>query len=107
MIEGAMNLVENETTISATHLPSRFFNEKRNTSATPIVQQNRDVVTLHQPESIDEKSNLKNTLLNKEKQHIINVLNDHNGNITQAAKKLGISRQNLQYRIRKFNLLND
>ncbi|MEH7452338.1 helix-turn-helix domain-containing protein, partial [Gottfriedia acidiceleris] len=50
---------------------------------------------------------LKNTLLNKEKQHIINVLNEHNGNITQAAKQLGISRQNLQYRIRKFNLLND
>ncbi|MEE6451153.1 sigma 54-interacting transcriptional regulator [Gottfriedia acidiceleris] len=107
MIEGAMNLVENETTISATHLPSRFFNEKRNTNTTPIVQQHREVDTLHQKESIEDKSNLKNTLLNKEKQHIINVLNEHNGNITQAAKQLGISRQNLQYRIRKFNLLND
>jgi len=106
MIEGAMNLVENETTISTTHLPSRFFNEKRNTSTSPIIQTQREV-TLSQPESIDDKSNLKNTLLNKEKQHIINVLNDHNGNITQAAKQLGISRQNLQYRIRKFNLLND
>lgn len=106
MIEGAMNLVENETTISTTHLPSRFFNEKRTTISAPTTQQNREI-KLHQSESTDEKSNLKNTLLNKEKQHIINVLNDHNGNITQAAKKLGISRQNLQYRIRKFNLLND
>ncbi|PGL69622.1 sigma 54-interacting transcriptional regulator [Bacillus sp. AFS055030] len=105
MIEGAMNLVENETTITTTHIPSRFFNEKRNTNASPIIQQKKDVVTIDQPESIDDKSNLKNTLLNKEKQHIINVLNEHNGNITKAAKQLGISRQNLQYRIRKFNLL--
>lgn len=106
MIEGAMNLIEDETIISTTHLPSRFFNEKRITSAAPTAQQNREI-KINQSELTDDKSNLKNTLLNNEKQYIINVLNEHNGNITQAAKKLGISRQNLQYRIRKFNLSND
>ncbi|PGS55385.1 sigma-54-dependent Fis family transcriptional regulator [Bacillus sp. AFS041924] len=106
MIEGAMNLVENDTTISSTHLPSRFFNEKRTINSGPISRQTKEVL-LPKPDSIVEQTNLKNTLLNQEKQHIMNVLNEHNGNITQAAKKLGISRQNLQYRIRKFNLLND
>ncbi|MFB7138978.1 sigma-54 interaction domain-containing protein [Gottfriedia sp. NPDC056225] len=104
MIEGAMNLVENETTISSTHLPSRFFNEKRNVISASTISQNKEVKSV---DITEDQSNLKNTLLNKEKQYIMNVLNEHNGNITKAAKQLGISRQNLQYRIRKLNLFND
>jgi arginine utilization regulatory protein len=104
MIEGAMNLIENETTISTSHLPSRFFNELN--ISTNKTNQQSDNVSI-QSETEIASSSLKNTLLNKEKDHILSVLNEHNGNITQAAKKLGISRQNLQYRIRKFNLSKD
>jgi len=39
-----------------------------------------------------------------EKEIIRNALMQHEGNITQSAKMLGMSRQNLQYRIKKLNL---
>ncbi len=106
MIEGAMNLIENESVIKSFHLPSRFFNEMSKSNEAKI-QHQHPTIELNNLESKDDHLYLKNTLLNKEKQHIMSVLNEHNGNITQAAKKLGISRQNLQYRIRKFNLSND
>ncbi|WP_088067514.1 sigma-54 interaction domain-containing protein [Gottfriedia luciferensis] len=107
MIEGAMNLIEDETIINTTHLPSRFFKDIQNVKTASSNQENEQANTKQSTESTNDQTNLKNTLLSKEKQHILNVLNEHDGNITQAAKKLGISRQNLQYRIRKFNLLND
>lgn len=107
MIEGAMNLVENETTITSFHLPTRFFNEvsSMNTNLTKL----QDTVQVNKPnnETEDNQFNLKSTLLDKEKQHILTVLSEQNGNITKAAKILGISRQNLQYRIRKFNISNE
>jgi len=39
-----------------------------------------------------------------EKEYIIEILSEHNGNISQAAKYLGLSRQNLQYRLKKYGL---
>jgi transcriptional regulator of acetoin/glycerol metabolism len=39
-----------------------------------------------------------------EKQLIIKTLKKHNGNITDASKEMGISRQALYRRIEKFNL---
>ena len=35
-----------------------------------------------------------------EKNYINQILKEHHGNISQAAKFLGLSRQNLQYRIK-------
>lgn len=49
--------------------------------------------------SIDDK-NLKNTLNKIEKQMIIDVLQANNHNISKSSRDLGISRQNLQYKIR-------
>ncbi|PDY45903.1 helix-turn-helix domain-containing protein, partial [Bacillus cereus] len=39
-----------------------------------------------------------------EKNYITQILKENNGNISQAAKFLGLSRQNLQYRIKKLHL---
>jgi len=107
MIEGAMNLVENETTITSFHLPTRFFNEvsSMNNNLTKPLDTLQAKKTNNENE--DNHFNLKSTLLDKEKQHILTVLSEQNGNITKAAKILGISRQNLQYRIRKFNITNE
>ena len=44
--------------------------------------------------------NLKNTLNKIEKQMIIDVLQINDHNISKSARDLGISRQNLQYKIR-------
>lgn len=103
MIEGAMNLIENETIISTSHLPTRYINEIFSNKIVAPIELPSDQSSIEQETT---ESDLKSTLLQMEKQHIVNVLNQYNGNITQAAKFLGISRQNLQYRIRKFNLSN-
>jgi arginine utilization regulatory protein len=46
-------------------------------------------------------SNLNELLNNYEKEIIIKQLKENDNNITQTAASLGISRQNLQYRIKK------
>ncbi|MDO4289436.1 MAG: sigma 54-interacting transcriptional regulator [Eubacterium sp.] len=51
----------------------------------------------------DDK-NLKHTLGRIERQILMDVLNEHHFNISKSAKALGISRQNLQYKIKLFNL---
>ena len=48
--------------------------------------------------------NLNSILESTEKEYVLKCLNDSDGNVTKAAKRLGISRQNLHYRIRKHNL---
>ncbi|MET3196786.1 sigma 54-interacting transcriptional regulator [Gottfriedia sp. OAE603] len=107
MIEGAMNLVEDETTITSFHLPTRFFNEVSSMNNNLTKPMDTLQVKKTNNENKDNHFNLKSTLLDKEKQHILTVLSEQNGNITKAAKILGISRQNLQYRIRKFNIINE
>lgn len=55
--------------------------------------------------SMDDK-NLKNTLNKIEKQMIIDVLQGNDQNISKSARDLGISRQNLQYKIRLHGIKN-
>jgi arginine utilization regulatory protein len=50
------------------------------------------------------KKNLKEYLYSMEKQKILVTLANAQKNITQAAKMLGISRQNLQYRLKKLEI---
>lgn len=49
---------------------------------------------------------LKNTLNKIEKQMIIDVLQGNDQNISKSARDLGISRQNLQYKIRLHGIKN-
>lgn len=50
----------------------------------------------------DQQGTLRQALLELEKNMIIAALRKHQGNITQAAAELGVLRQNLHYRIRRF-----
>lgn len=100
IIEGAMNLIEHEETISYIHLPIHFRNKPQfkpdpNLPVGPVElhnQQSRQVKTLDQYMEYAETYYLEKILML------------HNFNITQAAKSLGMSRQNLQYRLRKFKI---
>jgi len=38
---------------------------------------------------------------------IVQALNDHHWNQSKAARALGISRDNLRYRIKKYNITRD
>lgn len=52
----------------------------------------------------DAPKTLKHTIETMEKNYINQILTEYHGNISQAAKFLGLSRQNLQYRIKKLHL---
>lgn len=95
IIEGSMNLIEDETIITAFHMPTRF----RERIKTEFNMQH--ALTNH---DTDAPKTLKHTIEKMEKNYINQILKENHGNISQAAKFLGLSRQNLQYRIKKLHL---
>ncbi|KEK22275.1 sigma-54 interaction domain-containing protein [Bacillus gaemokensis] len=96
MIEGSMNLIENEEIITTFHMPTRFYElTKREFDIHP---------TLTHQNANDTPKTLKHTIKEIEKEYINQILKENKGNISQAAKFLGLSRQNLQYRLKKYNL---
>ena len=95
IIEGSMNLIEDENIITAFHIPTRFRELiKKDFNMQPSL-------TTH---NTDTPKTLKYTIEEMEKNYINRILKENNGNISQAAKFLGLSRQNLQYRIKKLHL---
>lgn len=93
-IEHAMNLVENhETGILMEHLPPYLKN----------VSENRRP----QHREFEKIVNLKNTLLKYEKDIIAVKLKANQGNISQTAKELNVSRQFLQYRIKRLKIKHE
>ncbi|MDQ0340989.1 arginine utilization regulatory protein [Caldalkalibacillus uzonensis] len=98
-IEGAMNLIVDEETIDYNHLPIQFRNKsKLKKMDAPIAR-----LDLWNKENPSVKT-LKEHMEEVEKYYIGKVLKDHNFNISRAAQTLGISRQSLQYRLRKLGI---
>lgn len=98
MIEGAMNLMIDETIIGYEHLPLHFL--RRTPAAAIQAEQNKNPIL---PFPDDGKS-LKETLQEFETAYIHHVVDKYSGNISRAAKELQISRQSLQYRLRKLGM---
>lgn len=100
IIEGAMNLIDQEETISYVHLPLHFrnkpqFKEEPNETGhleDLLIQKNKPIKSLEQ------------YIQEAETYYLKKVLKLHGNNITQAAKSLCMSRQNLQYRLRKYGV---
>jgi arginine utilization regulatory protein len=92
LIEGAINMVENENIIRLEHLPSYFFNQFSENNS-------RYAISLY-----SQSHNLSQILLQIEERLILQALSNYKGNITKAADSLGIARQNLHYKIRKMNI---
>jgi arginine utilization regulatory protein len=81
--------------LEANHLPPHIikkFSKLTVINSNPVLGNKRD-----EP--------LKQCLLKFEHEMIKNALDNNNGNITRAAKELGISRQNLQKRLKKFDII--
>lgn len=100
VIEGAMNLIDYEETITYAHLPIHFRNK-------PQFKRDEQIVNVTAPIRMEKESYIKplNQYIEETESHYIQkVLIHHNHNITRAAKTLGMSRQNLQYRLKKFGL---
>lgn len=94
-VEGAMNFVSrDEKTLKLKHLPEYYQDrlalaDYRNTISAPKVL---------------PKGTLQNFLTDTERQVIESILEHNQGNISKTAKQLGISRQNLYYKLQTLGL---
>ncbi|UCZ53668.1 sigma 54-interacting transcriptional regulator [Bacillus shivajii] len=96
MIEGAMNLIHYDEEIDYSHLPMHV-RTKFPIEETPSQH--------HVPNKLltDQPITPLNTYMEEvEQTYIQHVLDIHDGNVTKAAKDLNLSRQSLQYRLKKF-----
>lgn len=92
-IEGSMHMVEGEGRIGFDQLPT-YLQDK-------LLQDNIDYAVSQLADSPDS---LNGVLLKVEKKVLKAVLTTHGGNVTRAAKALGIGRQNMHYRMKKFGI---
>lgn len=101
LIEGAMNLMMDETLIGFEHLPLHFL---RRTPASAVSA--AAVEPLSEPflPFLGEGKPLKERMQEFETAYIHHVVDKYGGNISRAAKELQISRQSLQYRLRKLGI---
>lgn len=98
VIEGAMNLIDYEEIISYSHLPIHFRNK-------PQFKSEGIISYVSAPIHFENSKQIKpldQYIEETEKHYLKKVLVQHDFNITQAAKSLGMSRQNLQYRLKKY-----
>ena len=100
VIEGAFNLVAFEEEIDFIHLPFGF---RQRVHISKSGEENQDETEfLYQ--SGGEIKPLEMFIEEAETYYIQKALRYNEHNITQTAKSLGMSRQNLQYRIRKYGI---
>ena len=97
VIEGAMNVVGTATKIQPRHLQTHFSNWS--VKARPEERPTREAA-LPTPQT----TGLIKTKAVHEKTIITDTLAANRGNITRTAKALGISRQLLYYKIKKFKI---
>lgn len=92
IIEGSMNLLEStDKIIQISHLPTLY--------------KKKVPVKTNQHEEVSEPlRSLEDYLSTTEKLYLENVLKQCHFNVSQAAKALQISRQSLQYRLRKYQI---
>ncbi|MCG8569544.1 MAG: sigma 54-interacting transcriptional regulator [Spirochaetes bacterium] len=93
LIESAMNMITNEEVISLEHLPAHFEDQAVLTEAEPYKVTNyfQNEGLVHYMEKI-------------EREIILQTLEKYHFNISETATELKISRQNLQYKIKKYHL---
>lgn len=100
IIEGTMNIISNEDYISYYNLPIHFQNKMKIIESKPIISVND---TTFYPTHL-EKQPLQEYLELMEKNYIKELFKKNQFNVSMTAKELSISRQSLQYRLRKFNI---
>lgn len=89
-IDYSMNMTEiNDLLIASKHLPKYIVDNSKNNEIRKECK----------------SENLKETLQDIERKIIIEEIRSNNGNLSRSAKNLSISRQNLQYRLRVLNIL--
>ncbi|WP_430118106.1 sigma-54 interaction domain-containing protein [Neobacillus rhizosphaerae] len=99
IIEAAMNIMMDEEVIMYSHLPYQY-RSKMQLKERMMPLSNVDTFL---KENSDVTIPLKDQMELFEKTYIEHVLKKHDFNISRAAKSLGLSRQSLQYRMKKLS----
>ncbi len=100
VIEGAMNIVGTNKTISIKYLKTSFSNWSIRPGSVKPARHSSDKSPKNRSNLIKEKSDHEENIIK-------NTLFENRGNITRTAGALGISRQLLYYKIKKFNIIRD
>ncbi|TYS53195.1 PAS domain-containing protein [Rossellomorea marisflavi] len=100
VLEGAYQLIGSHKVIGFNHLPFGFRQRIHHSPVADIHQGDSDF--LHQSGS--EPKPLEVFMEEAETYYIQKAMKHHQFNVTKTAKALGMSRQNLQYRIRKYGI---
>ncbi|MBQ4091750.1 MAG: sigma 54-interacting transcriptional regulator [Firmicutes bacterium] len=103
-LESAVTLAENKKILSVSDFPSYVFQNGANLDRSqallsPIMEKKEPA-----EESDSFRKSLKERFEIESKQEIMNALEKHNGNLSRAAKELGISKQLLSYRMKKYEI---
>lgn len=96
-IESGVSLVDSNTTLFKKHLPDYI----KSTDIDDIINTNDN------QQYTDANRSLAEILLEAERDTIYDTLTHNNWNVSKSAQELSISRQNLQYRIRKLGLFRN
>lgn len=99
-IEGALNIANDHAQIEVIHLPlhlRRKVNVLNEFALETLQEQPKDYAM-----ALQERT-LQNQLEEYERAYVHKVLKKYAGNVSAAARELGVSRQSLQYRLRKWN----
>jgi len=98
LIEGAMNIVGDDEVIQSQHLQSHFPGWSVKKESGKFKRRRDDIFQKERPLNLIKKKSVH------EENIIRTVLMENKGNITRTARHLGISRQLLYYKIKKFNI---
>jgi len=101
IIEAAMNIMMDEELICYSHLPFQYRNKMQLKERMIPISMIDTFITEQDNTAIP----LKDQLELFEKSYIEHVLKKNDFNISRTAKLLGLSRQSLQYRMKKLNLV--
>ena len=101
VIEGAMNIMGTDDIIQGKHLQNHLSNWSVKTRPGKPNRRQGDVP------SESHKANLIKTTSEHEESIVTKALVDNRGNITKTARSLGISRQLLYYKIKKYKIKRD
>ncbi|MBQ8143175.1 MAG: sigma 54-interacting transcriptional regulator [Butyricicoccus sp.] len=106
-IEHAMNVLpDGVAVIAPEHIPEHIRSHRaedhaRRISIAPVLPESPRIAA---PYETENRYPVGNTIRDMERQTICNVLRETGGNISAAARRLNISRQNLQYRLKKYKI---
>src|SRR6056297_2930670 len=95
VIEGAISLLDNNDEIKIDDFPY-YINVKTSDKENSLIVKKEEI--------IHGNKNLEDHLEEIEKEIIIETLKENSNNITKSAEVLGIKRQGLQYKIKKYSI---